>query len=276
MVASMSHSSLPENLRLLCSYGHSISNICRRAGINRQQFSKYINGHSEPSLASLRKICDFFGVEEHEILLDADRFRDIIRVRPPRFNVKKNRFQRVVDHLVDHEHVASGLFERHAGYYFTYIQPDPTQQNCLRSLVRIYQEDGRWLSKTVERYLDKVYMLPATLKYSGIVAEGCNRMVIYEREQGQGRSLNATFLYPSEHGEPRYLPGLLVGFSADGSQQITCIRTVWHYLGKQPNLREALKKCGVVDRNREELPLFIKRGIDNDIHESEVLFTPRF
>ena len=272
----MSQPFLSENLRLLCSYGHSISNICRRAGINRQQFSKYLNGHSEPSLASLRKICDFFGVEEHEILLDPERFREIIRVRPPRFNQKKDRFQRTVDNLTDNSSAAAGFFERHEGYYFTYIIPDPTQDYCIRSLARIYQDNGRWLSKTVERHLDEVYMLPARLKYSGIVSEGCNRIVIYEREQGQGRSLNTTYLYPSEHEEPRYLPGLLVGFSSDGSQQINCIRTVWEYLGKKPNLRKALKKCGVLDRKAEKLPTFVEQGISNDMSDREIPFSPRF
>lgn len=272
----MSQSALSENIRLLCSYGHSVSDICRRAKINRQQFSKYLNGHAEPSLASLRKICDFFGVEEHEIMLDVEAFREIIRLRPPRFNQRKNRFQRIVEDLTASEHTTSGFFERHEGYYHAYIVPDSAQQHCIRSLSRIYQEDGKWLAKTIERHMDEVYMLPATLKYSGIVMEGCNRIAIYEREKGQGRSLNATFLYPSEHGEPRYLPGLLVGFSAEGSQQISCIRTVWQYLGKQPDLRLALKKCGVVDRNTEQLPAFVEQGIGNDMTDTERLFSPRF
>ncbi|WP_271274172.1 helix-turn-helix domain-containing protein [Aliamphritea hakodatensis] len=272
----MGQSALSENIRLLCSYGHSISDICRRAGINRQQFSKYLNGHSEPSLASLRKICDFFGVEEHEIMLGEDSFREIIRLRPPRFDQRKNRFQRIVEDLTTSEHTTAGFFERHEGYYHAYIIPDPAKGHCIRSLSRIYPEDGKWLVKTVERQMDKLFMLPATLKYSGIIMEGCNRIAIYEREQGQGRSLNATFLYPSEHSEPRFLPGLLVGFSAEGAQQISCIRTVWEYLGKKPDLRQALAKCGAVDRKKETLPTFVEQGIGNDMTASEQLFTPRF
>ena len=46
-------------LRLLCSYGRSTSDVCRRAGINRQQFNKYLNGHARPSLPTLRRLADF-------------------------------------------------------------------------------------------------------------------------------------------------------------------------------------------------------------------------
>ena len=272
----MTQSALSENIRLLCSYGHSVSDICRRARINRQQFSKYLNGHSEPSLASLRKICDFFGVEEHEIMLDAERFREIIRLRPPRFNQRENRFDRVIKALTSTKNATENFFERHEGYYHAYIVPDPARGHCIRSLTRIYREGDKWLAKSIERQMDQLFMLPATLKYSGIVMEGCNRIAIYEREQGQGRSLNATFLYPSEHGTPRYLPGLLVGFSAEGSQSINCIRTVWQYLGKSPDLRESLKKCGLVDQDKEQLPAFIQQGIANGLDDNELLFSPRF
>ncbi|MGC1426952.1 MAG: helix-turn-helix transcriptional regulator, partial [Albidovulum sp.] len=57
----MASDPIHDNIRLLCSYGQSVSDICRRAGFNRQQFNKYINGHAQPSLATLRRICDFFG-----------------------------------------------------------------------------------------------------------------------------------------------------------------------------------------------------------------------
>ncbi len=268
--------SLSENIRLLCSYGRSVSDICRRAGINRQQFSKYLNGHSEPSLASLRKICDFFGVDESEIMMDKARFQEIIRLRPPQFNHTENRFDRVIKALTSADTPTDTFFSRHEGYYHAYIVPDPGRGHCIRSLSRIYREGDKWLARTVERQMDQLFMLPATLKYSGIVMEGCNRIAIYEREDGEGRSLNATFLYPSEHGKPRYLPGLLVGFCAEGSQQINCIRTVWQFLGKQPDLRQALKKCGVVDREQETLPAFVEQGIGNDMTADEKLFTPRF
>tara|TARA_R110002020_G_scaffold77450_11_gene195503 strand:- start:1537 stop:1731 length:195 start_codon:yes stop_codon:yes gene_type:complete len=48
---------------LLCSYAHSITEVCEKLSINRQQFHRYLNGQSRPSHRNLRNICDFFGVD---------------------------------------------------------------------------------------------------------------------------------------------------------------------------------------------------------------------
>lgn len=74
----MESQSLPVNLRLLCSYVGSVSECSRKMGINRQQLSKYLNGYSQPSMQTLRKICDYFGVDSDEIYLEPEQFKDLI------------------------------------------------------------------------------------------------------------------------------------------------------------------------------------------------------
>ncbi len=267
---------LAENLRLLCSYGRSTSDVCRRAGINRQQFNKYLNGHARPSLSTLRRLADFFGVDDYEILLDAAEFRALIKRRPPRLGTDRSHLEQAIDGLIapstqDHE-----LFEHHEGYYHTYTYPDPGRGYYLRSLYRLYQEAGNWLVKSIDRRLDTRFMLPATLKYEGIALEGHKRIVLYEREQGVGRSLFATFLYASEHTEPTYLPGLMISLAPEGAHDITCVRTVWQYLGRKPNLRDALGKCGVIDHSVEVLPDIVIECTDNRMLEGDTVLRPRF
>ncbi|MBL9052493.1 MAG: helix-turn-helix transcriptional regulator, partial [Tabrizicola sp.] len=87
----MSSIDLGPNLRLLCSYGRSISAICRQARINRHQLQRYLNGSAAPSLHTLRRICDFFGVEEHEILLPQRDFAALIKIRPPQLARSRDR-----------------------------------------------------------------------------------------------------------------------------------------------------------------------------------------
>lgn len=41
---------LPENLRVLYSYHSSIAEVCRRLGVNRSQFNRYLSGQTQPSL----------------------------------------------------------------------------------------------------------------------------------------------------------------------------------------------------------------------------------
>ncbi len=168
------------------------------------------------------------------------------------------------------------VLEEHEGFYHTYTYPDPARGIFLRSLTRLYQKDGHWFSKTIERHLDTHFMLPATLKYSGIVFEGFNRIVIYEREQGMGRSLFATFPYASERAAPTFLSGLFDGFAPEGSHDVHCLRTVWQYLGKAPDLRLALRKCGAVDQSQETFPDIVIASTDNRMLDNKAIFAPRF
>ncbi|MEB3734960.1 helix-turn-helix transcriptional regulator [Halopseudomonas pachastrellae] len=70
------HDDFGDNLRLLCSYYKSTAEVCRRLGINRPQFNRYLNGVNRPSDSTMRRLCDFFGVEVYELLLPTGSFSD--------------------------------------------------------------------------------------------------------------------------------------------------------------------------------------------------------
>lgn len=272
----MTDTHLQDNLRLLCSYGKSTSDICRQAGFNRQQFSKYLNGHAQPSLATLRRICDFFGVDDHEVLLPHDAFKAIIRLRPPNLGVKPTLFESTLIDLVQTTRSDVDLLERHEGYYHTYVAPNAAGGNLIRSLVHLYRENDIWLSKTVERYQDEqTFISPSTVKYTGIVLEAVQRIMVLEREEGSGRSLWATMLFCSDQQQPNFLSGLCMMAETQGRMDINCIRTVWQYLGRTPNLRVALKNCGIVNQSSEEVPDVILECTDNRLRENETVMAPR-
>ena len=63
------------NLQTLCTAYRSISEICRQTGINRQQFGRYLNGVYRPSRFNLRRICEFFGVHESDLMLPVADFK---------------------------------------------------------------------------------------------------------------------------------------------------------------------------------------------------------
>ena len=129
---------LQENLRLLCSYGKSVSDVCRQAGFNRQQFNKYLNGHAAPSLTTLRRICDFFGVDDHEILLPHDAFKAIVRLRPPNLGATPTVFETALETLIQPDRTDANVLSRHEGYYHAYVSPSPAGGSLVRSLVRLY------------------------------------------------------------------------------------------------------------------------------------------
>ncbi|MGB3147275.1 MAG: helix-turn-helix transcriptional regulator [Paracoccaceae bacterium] len=256
----MSSQNLPHNLRLLCSYGHSTSDICRRIGLNRQQVNKYLSGLTQPSLSTLRRICDFFGVDEAEILLPARDFAALVRVRPPRLGTAQSRFEAQLDQLVDHGTASAQLLERHEGFYHVYFCPDPNRAYLLRTLCRISRADNRWISKTIERHGDEEFAVPSPLHFNGVVMESHNRLIILERETGMGRSFWSTMLVASEYAAPTFLPGLVMGIEPEGSHEIIATRVIWQFLGLRPNLRQALRGCGVYPLDSPDISDFVRRS----------------
>ncbi|MEM7294984.1 MAG: helix-turn-helix transcriptional regulator, partial [Pseudomonadota bacterium] len=169
------------NLQLLCSYGKSVADICRRAGINRTQFNRYLVGSTQPSLSTLRKLCDFFGLEDHEIFLDHDEFREIVKLRPPRLQASESPLSSFIDRLVHADPQSCSGVAPYQGLYHIYYQPS-VEPVLIRSLCRIYAVDDIWFSHTEERYSGGNYSLPESLVFEGLVIYSADRLVVYERE----------------------------------------------------------------------------------------------
>src|SRR5262245_55043078 len=68
---------LPENLRTLCERAGTVSDMCRKIGINRQQFNKYLAGTHAPSKSNLRAIASFFGLSEDVLFSSPSDFRSM-------------------------------------------------------------------------------------------------------------------------------------------------------------------------------------------------------
>lgn len=254
---------LAQNLRTLSSYGRSTSDICRRLGLNRQQFDRYLTGKTLPSLSTLRRICDFFGVDEAEILMTPRAFADLVRLRPPRLGLKPSRFDAQLAMLVGRHDGTDALLMRHAGFYHVYACPDPTRRYILRTLSWIGQIEGAWISKTIERHSPDEFAVPSTLRYSGIVLEAHGRIIVQEREQGRGRALWTTVLIASDH-LPSFLPGLVLGIAPEGSHDVGATRTVWHNLGASIDVRAAVRACKVISPDAPELPEYVRSLVASD------------
>lgn len=206
----MSSDQLAANLRLLTSYGRSVADVCRKAGFNRQQFTKYLSGGARPSLASLRRICDFFGVEEHEILRDPESFRALIRLRPPRLKTAGNdpvtQFFTTLAGRHDPEAAA-----KLAGYYFLHMQDEPRAATITRSLLRMTPETRCLSIKVIERFSPNVPGLPRVLKYAGFAVVSDGRVYVAVDEILARRSLWFGIHYASDFSGVSFLNGIGIG-----------------------------------------------------------------
>lgn len=250
------------NLRLLCAYHGSISDVCRAIGINRAQFTKYLSGASFPSRHNLQRIIDFFGVEDYEIRMPSDQFASIIRLRPRR-GPRDEALPRGLESLVHDLRRHQAELSRFHGYFFKYFPSFSVAGKVLRSLVHVGAREGITYYKTVERL--RPFGVRATgapiFKYQGIVLLKGSRLHLIDEEQIVGSEVSQTILYLPNRSRPARLMGLMIGVSATEAHEPVAARVVLESLGSVVNRREALAACGLLDVGDPSLDRAIGRYV---------------
>lgn len=271
---TLSSSPLPANLRLLCGYVPSITAAAREIGIDRALLHRYLAGACEPTLRNLRRICDYFGVEEYEILMDPGTFRDLVALRRPS--------PRVADPLGDHVRRLSDInpqaakdIEPYLGYYFSHFRPEEFPGSIMRSLVRFRAAGVHVHTMTIENYAGFRRRRRRILRYRGVAFHSGERIFLYEREAAVGKMMWQCVLQPSEDDQSAVMTGLTMGVSSGMRRNICCYRTVFEYLGPQVRGREVLMAIGLFDERSDEIAPDIRDFTRNDIAEGETTLIAR-
>lgn len=252
---------LAQNLRLLCSYYKSITEVTQRLSISRTQFNRYLSGRHRPAANTLRRICDFFGVEEHEILLPHSQFQRLVQVRP-RPNQQPTEHP-VLEHLQLLQNNNTEL-EKYAGYYFEYYLSMSVPGKILRSLVCIEQQPQGTFYQRTERLVEDDDEGVCHCKYLGVAHYLSDRIFLVDYESLTRNEITQTILFPTFKSRVTWLQGLRLGASASGERMPCCSRVVMEYLGNDLNLRRALSLCKLYDYHSAEIDDSIRQMISND------------
>ncbi|SBS30193.1 Helix-turn-helix domain protein [Marinomonas spartinae] len=264
-----------ENLRLLCSYYKSTSEVCRRLGINRPQFNRYLNGTNRPSANTMRRFCEFFGVEEGEITLPHAQFQCLVQVRPAH-KVNSSTVSLEQRHCDNLQHISLTGQDKYLGYYFEYYISMACPGKILRTLVCIELRDGKMYFQRTERLREEGRAKPFHGIYKGIAYFLADRIFLMDYETLTGHEVTQTILFPSFKNRIDRLTGLKLGVSGSGERMPCCARVVYEHLGKQVNKREALALCGLYDVDSEQIDMSIRQAITNAMESSEWHFRARF
>lgn len=264
-----------KNLKFLCGFYSSISEVCRQLDINRQQFNRYLGGNSFPSYKNLKKICDFFGVENEEITEPPPLFKS--KVSPPSHLQSKHVIPEQLAHIIMPLLTGSkeGM-ERYEGYYYRYFYSFGFPGFIFRSFMKIYKSNDIYYMKHIERSSGTNPALGArlTIKYHGLVFLLADRLFIVESEPELNSTISETILTPSYRPNNPYLSGLMICASTCGAHQPGSARTVIEHLGKNINVREAMKKCDLFHHTDSNIPKSIKQAIMNVITPEEFTLHP--
>lgn len=248
------------NLRMLCSYYRSVADVCRKLGLNRAQFNRYLNGTSKPSSYTLERICDFFGVDATEIYLPREHFHQIVQVRP------KQKTERAVyvEHIDRLQHQSAGKFDKYLGYYYEYYYSMSSLGQVLRGLVRIFSRDGTVYYERLERFPQRVALGQTyKCKYLGGAFYLNDRIFLIDYESLTGNEICQTILFPTYKNKVARLSGLVMGVSSGNQRSIACARIVFEFLGKDIDLRKAVRACGLFDPHAGDIDPSILKVIDN-------------
>ncbi len=251
--------SLAATLRYLCSDYESISDVCQRLGINRQQFNKYLSGQTQPTAHNLRRIAEFFGMTEDVLLAPLDEVKR-----------RHRRAKQIATAATvpDGDSVEQEALRRYCGRYHTYFR-SPTYAGCIfKGLAILYQHEGRTYSKVLDRYVRR-YEADAPVsvfRMRGTVALEGGYLYIHDRRIGRNRSYTMTILYPSGSDEIYLLNGLMLGVASQLDRRPFASNLVYARIPEKTSHRDALKACGIFKPDAPEIPMPIRPLVGNRIN----------
>ena len=257
-----------ENLRLLCSHYASVAEVCRRIAINRQQFNKYLSGASSPSLHTLRRICDFFGVEEGEIFLPAQEFAGIIRVKG---QAPSDALAATIEQVAARFPDSQARLRKYCGTYFAYMCTPAYPGMILRYFAAVFQRGDQTYAKAIERLVDKhnPELGSYISKYLSLVLHAEDRIYMMDHNPLSHQVFALSVIYPSHRTRLHLLSGLGISVSGGPGRQAFATRMVYEYLGESTNLREAIAACGLYPEASDELDAAIRSRLRNEIRPGE-------
>lgn len=257
--------SFHSKLRQLCGRERSISEVCRRIGINRQQFNKYLAGTSLPSRRVLERICEFFGVAEADLVSSAP-------LPPPKSDASGDAIRLALDEA--RASSLSGGIARYYGCYLKYQHSTIDAGKIVRSLVLIGERHGYPSARTMVRIGKVSGAAPAKqiFRYEGIALLLKERLFIVERELLAGSEWTQSILSPSYTRVVERLYGLRLGVSASPSRDPFAARIVMERCPPDVSLKWALRQVGLFAQDDPGLPGWIAGALRHGPEDDAIMW----
>jgi len=234
-----------ENLHHLCARERSVADICRRIDINRQQFNRYLSGANRPSAYNLQRICRFFEVQEHEMLLPHDAFVEQVGKRIAERTVD-DRLRSVDLTILSAFPGEIRALSRYTGFYHFYFRTPSWPDRVICGVSALRERAGLVFSKAVTRSLDRHDGSRYISKHEGLATMQRDQIFIVEVQSLALDAVVQTVLTPPPRSETALIPGMTFGIS-NVTREPYAVPIVWRYLGRNVDLREALRSTGLID-----------------------------
>ena len=246
------------NLAAVCAHRPSVSAVCRSVGINRQQFGRYLSGTSIPSPHNLMRIAREFGVAPEDFFLEPSDFEE-------RYALSElsdtSRSEGRLSTLMRRAFPGDTLrLRRLHGYYKSHFLVPYHGSIVMRALVSIYQKEGLFFSKSIERggEFQSGRMIS---KYDGLVSLINDRLFVLEFESVAQDALVETVLSVPRRHEVRQLFGMTFGITSELNGRPFASPIVWTFLGQTIDVRAAMRDTGPLPLDSPKVSSRIRRAL---------------
>lgn len=245
------------NLEWLCARERSVSEICRRIGLNRQQFARYLNGAARPSAHNLARIGQFFGVTPADLYQPHGQFT---RASAPPPHRSMRRGGQTLTSVFPGD---LAELRRWCGYYHIHFWSPSQPDRVMRALVHLYEQDGMVRSHTVERMRHPETGLVSRAHFVGLVSGSGETLFLVERGLRKGRDVSEAILQPAHRDSRRWLTGILLAYSWRYGRPYAS-RCVWKRLADGANPRRAVQRCAAFPKNSREIDPIVMEHLASD------------
>lgn len=244
------------NLRFLCERKGSISFVCRKIGLNRQQFNKYLSGHHLPSPQNLRLIANYFGLSVPIMFSDPEEFRTLV----------EGNFFYAMEALSKSPEVANFFDavilgsksdgENYHGVYDRYQFSSIYTGKILRSALCIYKNRDFLQHYYIERFpsYDSPSRVEYVFKYHGFVFPIAGRVFTVDFEGIQKNELTFGIFAPVQRSAKKFMFGIGSGIAATMFRQPYATKVALHHRGPGLLRREHLAASTVLDADDPSIP----------------------
>lgn len=259
---------LSENLASLAESFDSIADFCRKVGVNRQQFNKYLAGQHIPSQKILLKIGRYFSMEpdhfflpnpdfvkfyegqEHEIPVDLRSFPEFMRFLPLALS-------------------SSQQIKPFYGVYHRYHNSSIYKGRILRSITCIYERDSVSQYVTIERFpkLDGSGKTGCTFTYHGFCFLLGDRIFMVDFEGDQKNEMTFSTLVPQFRNPVRFLYGVVSGVAATTYRQPFSTRMILEFSEKGKIKKKHLRSATALLQSDLSIPLEVREYLSGDHYE---------
>ena len=254
------------NLRFLCERSGSISDVCRRMKINRQQFNKYMSGLHIPSTQNRRHIAQYFGLspdvlfvehEEFRMLIEGNYFHTLEALR------HAARFSSFLEIGLLHQRSAGDAY---VGIYDRYQYSSIYKGKILRSAFCLYRNRDFLQHYYVERFpsFDRPSKADYVFKYHGFTIPLDGRIFSVDFEVSQKNEMTFGIYAPVQRSAKNFMFGITSGIAATMLRPPYATKVAMHFRDVGMLRKEHLKRVTTLEENDSSIPVEVRQFLGSD------------